>query len=74
MNTNALLVLLVTIGLVLIANVIMFALVRGIMRGDNRWIRSLADGLTRPKSKTDESYDELRRRMKELSGEDKKEE
>ena len=72
MNTNALLVLLVIIGLVVVTNLVMFALVRGVMRGDNRWIRSLTDSFTKPLTRMDKSYDELRQRMQELSGEQKK--
>lgn len=74
MDTNALIVLLVTIGLVVIANLVMFAAVRGLMRGDHRWMRSLTNALTKPTNKANESYDELRQRVQDLSAGTKKDE
>jgi len=74
MDTKALIVLLVTIGLVLMANLIMFGMVRGLMRGDHRWMRSLTDALTKPTEKANQPYDELRQRVHDLTGETKKDE
>ena len=79
MDTNALIVLLVTIGLIVVVNFVMFGVVRGLMRGDNRWIRGIAETLRKPNERSDRPYSELRRRMQELSeqdkpGDDKKEE
>ena len=74
MNTNALIALLVMIGLIVVVNFAMFGIVRGVMRGDNRWMNALRDTLSKPMEKSNQPYDELRRQMQELSGEEKKEE
>ena len=74
MDKNALIVLLLTIGIILVVNFVMFGIVRGLTRGDNRWIRSITETLTKPMGKSNQPYDELRQRMQELSGDDKKEE
>jgi len=71
MDKNALIVLLLTIGIILIVNFVMFGIVRGMTRGDNRWLRSIADTLTKPTAKSHAPYDELRKRMQDLSGEEK---
>ncbi|HEY6074666.1 MAG TPA: hypothetical protein VIV15_15095 [Anaerolineales bacterium] len=73
MDKNALIVLLLTIGIILVVNFVMFGIVRGLTRGDNRWIRSITDTLTKPMEKSTRHYDELRRRMEELSEDEKKE-
>ncbi len=69
MDKNALIVLLLTIGIILVVNFVMFGIVRGVMRGDNRWLRSIADTLTKPTQKSHAPYDELRQRMQDLAGE-----
>ncbi|MGE5250739.1 MAG: hypothetical protein ACM3QS_11065 [Bacteroidota bacterium] len=74
MDKNALIVLLLTIGIILVVNFVMFGVVRGLTRGDNRWIRSIADTLKKPNERSDRPYDELRRRMQALSGDEKREE
>lgn len=74
MDKDALIVLLLTIGIILIVNFVMYGIVRGLTRGDNRWIRAISETLTKPNEKSNKTYDELRRRMDELSGDEKKEE
>ena len=71
MDKNALIVLLVTIGIIVVVNFVMFGVVRGVMRGDNRWLRGIAETLRKPNERSDRPYDELRRRMQELSQEEK---
>jgi hypothetical protein len=74
MDKNALIVLLLTIGIIVVVNFVMFGVVRGLMRGDNRWLRGIAETLRKPNERSDRPYNELRQRMQELSGDDKKEE
>ena len=73
MNTNALIALLVIVGIIVIVNFAMFGIVRGMTRGDHRWMNALRDTLSKPMEKSNQPYDELRRQMRELSGEEKKE-
>lgn len=70
MDKNALIVLLLTIGIILVVNFVMFGVVRGVMRGDNRWLRGITDTLRKPNERSDQPYNELRQRMRELSGEE----
>jgi hypothetical protein len=72
MDRNALIVLLVTVGLVLLVNFVMFGIVRGLTRGDNRWIRSITDTLRKPMERSERPYDDLRERVKGLSEDEKK--
>lgn len=74
MNTNALIALGVLLLLIVVINFAMFGIVRGMTRGDNRWMNALRDSLSKPMEKSNQPYDELRRQMQELSGEEKKEE
>lgn len=74
MDKNALIVLLVTVGLVLLVNFVLFGIVRGLTRGDNRWIRSLTDTLRKPMERSERPYDDLRERVKGLSDDEKKRE
>ncbi|HVN14787.1 MAG TPA: hypothetical protein VMT73_03525 [Anaerolineales bacterium] len=67
MNERALIVLLVTVGLILLVNAAMFAIARGAARGDHRWINAIRDSLYKPLEKSNQPYHELRQRMKELS-------
>ncbi len=69
MNTNALIVLLVTIGVIVLVNAAMFGIVRGVTRGDHRWMRALGETLRKPTEKSNQPYDELRQKMQELAGE-----
>src|SRR5512138_2945661 len=71
LDKNALIVLLITIGIIVVVNFVMFGVVRGVMRGDNRWLRGIAETLRKPNERSDRPYDELRRRMQELSQEEK---
>lgn len=71
MDKSALIVLLLTIGIIVVVNFVMFGIVRGVMRGDNRWLRSIADTLTKPGQKSHAPYDELRRRMQGLAEDEK---
>jgi len=73
MNTNALIALGVLLLLIVVINFAMFGIVRGMTRGDNRWMNALRDSLSKPMEKSNQPYDELRRQMQELSGEEKKE-
>lgn len=72
MDKNALIVLLVTVGLVLLVNFVMFGIVRGFTRGDNRWIRSITETLRKPMERSEQPYDDLRERVKGLSDDGKK--
>jgi flagellar biosynthesis/type III secretory pathway M-ring protein FliF/YscJ len=74
MNTNAVIALVVMILLIVVINFSMFGIVRGMTRGDNRWMNALRDSLTKPTERSNQPYDELRQKMQELSGEEKKEE
>jgi hypothetical protein len=74
MDRNALIVLLLTIGIIVIVNFVMFGVVRGIMRGDNRWIRSITETLSKPMERSNKPYDDLRKQVKDLAGDPKKEE
>ncbi len=71
MDKNALIVLLLTIGIIVVVNFVMFGIVRGVMRGDNRWLRSIADTLSKPTQKSHAPYDELRQRMQDLAEDEK---
>ncbi len=73
MNTNALIALIVIIGIIVIVNFSMYGIVRGMTRGDNRWMNALRDTLSKPMEKSNQPYDELRQKMQKLSGEEKKE-
>jgi hypothetical protein len=74
MDKNALIVLLLTVGIILVVNFVMFAIVRGAARGDNRWLRSITETLSKPMEKSNKPYDDLRKRLEELDQEHKKEE
>ena len=69
MDQNDLIVLLITIGIILVVNFVMFGIVRGVTRGDNRWLRSIADTLSKPNRQSHAPYDELRQRMEDLDRE-----
>ena len=67
MNEQALIALLVLIGLILVTNFVLYGIVRGLTRGDNsRWIHALRDSLSKPLEPKDKSIDELRKKIEEL--------
>ena len=73
MNTdNVALVVLLVIGIVVLANLAMFAMVRG-SRGMNfDWFKNMRGSINQPFKTEDDSLDELHRRVGELSGQDQK--
>jgi hypothetical protein len=75
MNTdNVLLVVLLVVGIVVLANLAMFAMVRG-SRGTNfDWFKNMRGSVGQPFKKEDDSLDELHRRVEELSKKGEKEE
>ena len=74
MNTdNVLLVVLLVIGIVVLANLAMFAMVRG-SRGMNMdWFKNMRGSFGQPFQKEDDSLDELHKRVEELKDSGKKE-
>jgi len=76
MNTdNVVLVVFLVIGIVVLANLAMFAMVRG-SRGLNfDWFKNIRSSFDQPFKTEDDSLDELRQRVGELSkkGEEGKE-
>lgn len=68
MNTdNVTLVVLLVIGIVVLANLAMFAMVRG-SRGTNfDWFKNMRGSINQPFKAEDDSLDELRKRVGELS-------
>ena len=73
MNTdNVGIVILLVIGIVVLANLAMFAMVRS-SRGMNfDWFKNIRGSIDQPFKSEDDSLDELRKRVGELSGQDKK--
>lgn len=65
---------LIFLALVVGSNLVMFAIVRGASRGDARWLGNLFKGLVRPPGQKTEAMDELHRRVKKLSDEEKPDE
>ena len=74
MNTdNVYIVVLLVIGIVVLSNLVMFAMVRG-SRGMNfDWFKNLRGSINQPFKKEDDSLDELRQRVGELKNNNKKE-
>ena len=74
MNTdNVGIVVLLVIGIVVLANLAMFALVRG-SRGTNfDWFKNMRGSFDQPFKKEDDSLDELHKRVEELSKKGEKE-
>ena len=60
--------LLIIIGLIVVANFVMYAIARGATRGGNsRWMSALKDSLSKPmNTSANQSMDELRKRVEEL--------
>jgi hypothetical protein len=67
--------LLIIIGLIVVANFVMYAIARGATRGGNsRWMSSLKDSLRKPmNTPANRSMDELRKRVEELESKRKDE-
>ena len=74
MNTdNVGIVVLLVIGIVVLANLAMFAMVRG-SRGTNfDWFKNMRRSFDQPFKKEDDSLDELHKRVEELSKKGEKE-
>jgi hypothetical protein len=70
---NVPLVVLLVIGIVVMANLAMFAMVRG-SRGINfDWFKNMRGSIDQPFKKEGDSLDELRKKMEELPNPEKKE-
>jgi hypothetical protein len=67
--------LLIIIGLIVVANFVMYAVARGATRGGNsRWMSALKDSLSKPmNTPASQSMDELRKRVEELESKRKDE-
>ncbi|MGD8403772.1 MAG: hypothetical protein PVJ21_08935 [Anaerolineales bacterium] len=73
MNTdNVWIIVLLVVGIVVLSNLAMFAMVRG-SRGMNfDWFKNMRSSVNQPFKSEDDSLDELRKRVGELSGRGKK--
>ena len=73
MNTDSVgIVILLVIGIVLLSNLAMFAMVRGSRGMKFDWFKNIRGSIDQPFKSEDDSLDELRKRVGELSGQDKK--
>jgi len=73
MNTDSVgIVILLVIGIVLLSNLAMFAMVRGSRGIKFDWFKNIRGSIDQPFKSEDDSLDELRKRVGELSGQDKK--
>lgn len=74
MNTdNVLLVVLLVVGIVVLANLAMFAMVRG-SRGMNfDWFKNMRGSINQPFKQEGDSLDDLRKKVEELQNLKKKE-
>jgi len=75
MNTdNVGIVVLLVIGIVVLANLAMFAMVRGSRSTNFDWFKDMRGSFDQPFKKEDDSLDELHKKVEELSkkGENKK--
>ena len=73
MNTdNVYIVILLVIGIVVLSNLIMFAMVRGSRNIKFDWFKNTGNTFTQPFKKADDSIDELHKLVEELSGQGKK--
>jgi hypothetical protein len=70
MNERALVALLVLVALVIGSNLVLFGIVRSIMRGDHGWMDGIMKSFTHPLRGAQAPMDELRRRVSELPGRD----
>lgn len=75
MESNAAIGLLIIILLIVVANFVMYALVRGAAKGGNsRWFSALKDSLSKPMdTSANKSMDELRKRVEDLEKQKKDE-
>jgi len=74
MNTdNVYIVILLVLGIVLLSNLFMFALVRGSRGMKFDWFKNTGDTLSQPFKKSNDDLDELRQRMKKMEDEEKNE-
>jgi len=71
METKAIIALVLMVLGIVVINAAMFGIVRGVTRGDNRWMNALRDSLNKPLERSERPYDELRQKMRELSDEKK---
>ena len=72
-SDNVALVVLLVIGIVVLANLAMFAMVRG-SRGMNfDWFKNMRGSLNQPFKTEDDALNELRQRVDDLSGKEKNE-
>jgi hypothetical protein len=68
MNTdNVVLVVFLVIAIVVLANLAMFAMVRGSRGMDFDWFKDVRGSFGQPFKKEDDSLDELHKRVEELS-------
>jgi flagellar biosynthesis/type III secretory pathway M-ring protein FliF/YscJ len=74
METKAAIALILMILGIVVINFAMFGIVRGATRGDNHWMNALRDSLSKPNERSSKPYDELRQKMQDLAGDEKKEE
>lgn len=73
METKAAIALALLILGIVVINFAMYAIVRGATRGDSHWMNALRNSLSKPLDRSNQPYDELRQKMRDLS-ENKKEE
>ena len=72
MNTDSVgIVILLVIGIVLLSNLAMFAMVRGSRGIKFDWFKNIRGSIDQPFKSEDDSLDELRKRVGELSRQDK---
>jgi hypothetical protein len=71
MNTdNVALVVLLVIGIVVLSNLVMFAMVRGSRGMKFDWFKNMRGSIDQPFKTEDDSLSELRRRVDEISEKD----
>ena len=74
MNTdNVWIVVLLVIGIVALSNLAMFAMVRGSRGMKFDWFKNMRGSINQPFKAEDDSLDELRKRVGELSEQNEKE-
>jgi hypothetical protein len=72
MNTdNVYIVILLVLGIVVLSNLAMFAMVRGSRDINLDWFKNTGNTLSQPFKKTDDELDKLRQRVGELEDEEK---
>ena len=72
MNTDSVgIVILLVIGIVLLSNLAMFAMVRGSRGMKFDWFKNMRGSVNQPFKSEDDSLDELRKKVGELSGQGK---